>query len=192
MIGTTLGGYRIIEQIGVGGMATVYKAYDPAMERHVAVKTLPEQYSTDQTFRSRFEREAKAVARLEHIHILPVFAYGEDHGITYMVMRLMESGSLTDYLHRHAVTFTDAARITAQLASALDYAHEHGVIHRDLKPSNVLVDGQGNVFLMDFGIAKIIEATSHLTGTGNILATLPSGGRVNMRPNGVSDIHSYN
>lgn len=171
MIGKTLGGYRIIEQIGMGGMATVYKAYDASIDRYVAVKTLPQQYSEDERFRARFEREAKAIARLEHLHILPVFAYGEEDGITYMVMRLLETGTLTEYIHYSPPSFFETARLTKQIASALDYAHSLNIIHRDVKPSNVLLDAQKNAFLTDFGIAKIVEATMSLTGTGNILGT---------------------
>ena len=152
-------------------MATVYKAYDANMDRYVALKVLPRQYAEDENFVARFHQEARAVARLEHIHILPIFTYGEDNGITYMVMRLMEHGTLSDRLQDKTASFAEAARITTQLAAALDYAHAHGVIHRDLKPSNVLVDETGNVFLTDFGIAKIMEATAHLTGTGAVLGT---------------------
>ena len=98
MIGRTLGNYRIVEQIGIGGMATVYKAYDPDTDRYVAIKVLPEHFSKDPKFRQRFEREAKAIAKLEHIHILPLFAYGEDEGVAYMVMRYLDAGSLTEAL----------------------------------------------------------------------------------------------
>jgi serine/threonine protein kinase len=168
MIGKTLGGYRIIEQVGMGGMATVFKAYDPSTDRHVAVKILPQQYSTNPSFRARFEREARAIARLEHLHILPVFGYGEEDGITYMVMRYMDTGTLTDLIHQGAMALDDAGRLIRQIASALNYAHSKGVIHRDIKPSNILIDDQGNAWLTDFGIAKIVESAVDLTGTGLI------------------------
>src|SRR5262245_54074883 len=100
MIGKTLGHYRVVEQIGLGGMATVYKAFDPDTDRYIALKILPEHYSKDPTFQERFRREAKAIARLEHIHILPVHAYGEQDGISYLVMRLMETGTLSDRIKR--------------------------------------------------------------------------------------------
>ncbi len=164
MIGRTLGNYRIIEQIGLGGMATVYKGYDPDTDRYVAVKILPQQFSADPQFRERFQREAKAIAKLEHLHILPIFAYGEDDGISYMAMRYLQAGTLTDRISRGALPFTEAGRILSQLAGALDHAHAHGILHRDMKPSNVLLDDDGNAFLMDFGIAKIVEATVDLTG----------------------------
>jgi Tol biopolymer transport system component/predicted Ser/Thr protein kinase len=170
MIGRTLGNYRIIEQIGIGGMATVYKAYDPDTDRYVAIKVLPEHFSKDPKFRQRFEREAKAIAKLEHIHILPLFAYGEDEGVAYMVMRYLDAGSLTERIKQGSLPLAEASRLLSQIASALDHAHAHGVLHRDVKPSNVLLDSSGNAFLMDFGIAKMVESTLDLTGAG-ILGT---------------------
>jgi serine/threonine-protein kinase len=171
MIGATLGSYRIIEQIGMGGMATVYKAYDPDTDRYVAVKVLPQHYSQDAKFVERFRREAKAIARLEHPYILPIFAYGEQEGTAYLVMRYMESGTLTDRLKQGQLPLDEASRLFEQIAGALDYAHQNGVIHRDIKPSNVLVDAQGNAFLTDLGIAKMVEEVSDLTGTGIALGT---------------------
>ena len=164
MIGRTLGNYRVIEQIGLGGMATVFKAYDPDMDRFVAIKILPQQFSNDPQFKERFHREAKAIAKLEHIHILPIFAYGEEDGIAYMVMRYLQGGTLTDRIAEGALPFDEASRLLDQLASALDHAHTHGILHRDMKPSNVLLDDDGNAYLMDFGIAKIVESTVDLTG----------------------------
>jgi len=170
MIGRTLGNYRIIEQIGMGGMATVYKAYDPDTDRYVAIKILPEQFSQDPTFRQRFEREAKAIAKLEHLHILPLFTYGEDNGTAYMVMRYLKAGSLTDRIREGALSLNESSRLLNQIASALDHAHAHGVLHRDVKPSNVLLDADGNAYLTDFGIAKMVESSADLTG-GGILGT---------------------
>ncbi len=170
MIGQTLGSYRIVEQIGLGGMATVYKAYDPATDRYVAVKVLPEHYSNDPHFKKRFEREAKAIARLEHPHILPVHAFGEQDGITYLVMRYMPTGTLKDRLEVEKLPLEQASAFLTQVADALDYAHEHGILHRDVKPSNILLDGKGNAYLTDFGIAKMVEASVELTGAG-ILGT---------------------
>jgi serine/threonine protein kinase/Tol biopolymer transport system component len=170
MIGRTLGNFRIVEQAGMGGMATVYKAYDASTDRYVAIKTLPQQYSKDPNFRARFEIEARAIARLEHIHILPIFAYGEEDGIVYMAMRYMDTGTLTDLIRQARPDLQETSRLLKQIAGAVDYAHDNGVLHRDIKPSNILVDSQRNAFLTDFGIAKIVEGTLDLTGTG-ILGT---------------------
>ena len=170
MIGNTLGGYRIVEQIGRGGMATVYKAFDPRNERYVAIKTLPPQYLEDETFRIRFEQEAKSIAQLEHVHILPMFGSGEEDGFTYMVMRYLDTGTLAEYIQENgALSFAEATRILSQMASALNYAHQNNVLHRDVKPSNILLDNQGNAFLTDFGIAKMVDGSGpDLTGTGLI------------------------
>ncbi|MEW5960845.1 MAG: protein kinase, partial [Chloroflexota bacterium] len=170
MIGRTLGNYRLVEQIGLGGMATVYKAYDPDTDRYVAIKVLPQHFSQDPTFRERFHREAKAIAKLEHLHILPIFAYGEDDGTAYMVMRYLQTGTLTERIRQGPLPLSEASRLLSQIAGALDYAHTHGILHRDVKPSNVLLDAGGNAFLTDFGIAKMVEATLDLTG-GGLLGT---------------------
>ncbi|MBC7250131.1 MAG: protein kinase [Anaerolineae bacterium] len=166
LIGQTLGQYRIIEQIGIGGMATVYKAYQPAMDRYVAIKVLPAVLSRDPSFLKRFQREAKVVAKLEHKHILPVHDYGEQEGLTYLVMRYVEAGTLKDRLAAGRLDLTETYRIIAQVGAALDYAHRLGVIHRDVKPSNVLIDSQGDAYLTDFGLARMVESSDQLTATG--------------------------
>ena len=166
LIGQTLGPYRIIEQIGIGGMATVYKAYQPSMDRYVAIKVLPALVSRDPAFLKRFRREAKMVAKLEHKHILPVHDYGEQEGLTYLVMRYVEAGTLKGRLAAGQLDLPAIYRIIAQVGAALDYAHRLGVIHRDVKPSNVLVDSQGDAYLTDFGLARIVEGSEQLTKTG--------------------------
>jgi serine/threonine protein kinase len=166
MIGRTIGGFRIVEQIGMGGMATVFKAYDASVDRYVAIKTLPQQYSNDPSFRARFELEAKAIAKLEHIHILPMFSYGEEDGIVYIAMRYLEAGTLKELMQRETLSLKRVSRIIRQIADALDYAHSQQIFHRDIKPSNILIDQQENALLMDFGIAKIVEGAMGLTGTG--------------------------
>jgi hypothetical protein len=171
MIGRTLGDYRIVEQIGMGGMATVYKAYDPTFDRFVAIKILPETSSKRPEFRERFKREAKAIARLEHPHVLPVFSYGEEDGITFLVMRYLPSGTLRDYLQENRPSLAQTSVILKQLADALDHAHGHGILHRDVKPSNVLLDDKGNAYLTDFGIAKMVEEVVELTRGDAILGT---------------------
>ena len=166
LVGQTLGSYRVIEQIGIGGMATVYKAYQPSMDRYVAIKVLPAVLSRDAAFLKRFQREAKVVARLEHKHILPIYDYGEQEGLTYLVMRYVEAGTLKDRLAAGRLDLTETSRIIAQVGAALDYAHRLGVIHRDVKPSNVLIDSQGDAYLTDFGLARMVESSDQLTATG--------------------------
>ena len=171
-IGKTLGGYRIIEPIGQGGMATVFKAYQPSMDRYVAIKILASHFTVDETFVARFTREARTLARLEHPHILPVHDYGEQDGITYLVMRYCEAGTLKDLIaHRQPLPSPEIVRILGQVARALDYAHSQGVIHRDIKPSNILIDPRGDVFLTDFGIAKLVAETAQFTASGAIVGT---------------------
>lgn len=167
--GHTIGQYRIIEQIGRGGMATVYKAFQSSMERYVAIKVLPEQLAEDPHFIERFRQEAKAIAQLEHPHILPVYDYGEEKGLTYMVMRYMDSGTLTARLRKQPGV-AEVVRLLGQVAEALDYTHSRGIVHRDIKPANILIDSRGETLLTDFGIAKIVEGTQGLT-QGGIVGT---------------------
>ena len=164
--GMTLGPYRIIERIGRGGMAVIYKAYHPTMDRYVAVKILPEEFAEDPNFRKRFEREAKTVAKLQHPHILPVFDYGEDRGVSYLVMPYISSGTLKDYIAQGPLELEEASRIFTRLCEALSHAHNEGVLHRDIKPDNVLFDNNGNALLSDFGLTRMVEGNASLTGSG--------------------------
>jgi ligand-binding sensor domain-containing protein len=171
-IGKTLGPYQILEQVGQGGMATVFRAYQPSMDRYVAVKILPRHLSEDKSFVGRFSQEARTLARLQHPHILPVHDYGEEDGLTYLVMRYVQAGTLKDLIARQGpLPLDDAARILEQVGRALDYAHSQGVLHRDIKPSNVLVDERGDTFLTDFGIAKLVAETAQFTASGAIIGT---------------------
>jgi serine/threonine protein kinase len=171
--GQMLGPYQIISQIGEGGMATVYKAYQPSMDRNVAIKVLPGQLAESAEFTQRFQQEARIIAKLEHPHILPVFDYGESGGVTYLVMRYLDAGTLRDKMENgRPLPLGEIDRLFTQLADALSYAHSYGIIHRDLKPSNALIDSQGNLFLTDFGIAKLLESASpRLTQTDAIMGT---------------------
>ena len=171
--GQMLGSYRIISQIGKGGMANVYKAYQASVDRYVAIKVLPSQLAESQEFATRFHQEARIIARLEHPHILPVFDYGESDGVAYFVMRYLEAGTLKDKMEAgRPLPLKDIDRIFTQLTDALSYAHSFGIIHRDLKPANALIDSHGNIFLTDFGIARLLESASpRLTQTDAIMGT---------------------
>lgn len=171
--GQLLGPYRIISQIGKGGMATVYKAYQPSVDRYVAIKVLPRQLAESREFATRFHQEARIIARLEHPHILPVFDYGESDGIAYFVMRYLDAGTLKDRMEAgRPLPLGEIDHIFTQLTDALSYAHGYGIVHRDLKPANALIDSHGNLFLTDFGIAKLLESASpRLTQTDAIMGT---------------------
>jgi serine/threonine protein kinase/formylglycine-generating enzyme required for sulfatase activity len=169
--GASLGPYRILHQIGEGGMAKVYKAFQANMERYVALKVLPAHYADEPQFAKRFIQEARTIARLEHKNILPVYDFGEHNKITYLVMRYLEGGTLKDVLSQGRLTLHDTLEIMDQVCSALDYAHRQGVIHRDVKPANIMIDAEGAAYLTDFGIAKVLGKSSDLTATGVAIGT---------------------
>jgi serine/threonine protein kinase len=163
--GQSLGAYRIIEQIGRGGMATVYKAYEPALDRYVAIKVLPQYFAHDPDFAARFEREAKAVAKLNHPNILPIYSSGQEAGLTYIAMRYVEAGTLKEMLGQ-PLDLETTADILGQIGRALGYAHQQGIVHRDVKPTNVLMAEGKWVLLTDFGLARMVESSVQLTKTG--------------------------
>ncbi len=167
------GRYEIKAEIGRGGMATVYHAYDPRFEREVALKVLPREMLHDPQFRTRFEREAKTIAMLEHPAIVPVYDFGEEDGQPYFVMRYMTGGSLTDRMKHGPMTIHEVAHLFGRLAPALDEAHAKGIIHRDLKPGNILFDQYGEPYISDFGIAKI-AAGSQTNVTGSAIVGTPA------------------
>ncbi|MBI5944961.1 MAG: serine/threonine protein kinase [Chloroflexi bacterium] len=162
-----IGRYQIKDVLGHGGMAVVYQAYDPSFDREVAVKVLPREVLHDPHFRSRFEREFKIVAGLEHPAIAPVYDVGEENGQPYFVMRYMTGGSLAGWIHtKGKISLQDTARVIEKVALGLAYAHKKGVVHRDLKPDNILFDGNGDPFISDFGVANLTESTTSAGGTG--------------------------
>jgi serine/threonine protein kinase len=171
LIGKKLGPYQLVASLGKGGMGVVYKAYDTKLARYVALKVLPPRHAIDPTFVSRFWQEAKAAANLEHPHIIPVYAYGEHDNYHYIVMQLVREGSLALLLHGQPLLVEQIRHIITQVSGALDYAHSREVIHRDVKPDNILISRRSGCLLTDFGIAKLLESTIHLTGTGVSVGT---------------------
>jgi len=170
LINTQLGQYRLIELIGHGGMATVYKAHQASLDRFVAIKVLPRTH--DQLFAARFKREARAIAQLQHHNILPIHDYGEQDGLLYLVLPYIPNGvTLSDLLGK-PMEPTRALRLTGHILDGLDYAHSHNVIHRDIKPSNILMSSPTWPMLADFGIAKLLNDDQRLTISGLILGTV--------------------
>jgi serine/threonine protein kinase len=172
LVGKSLGQFRIVERIGAGGMATVFKAYQPVLDRYVAVKVLPDYHARDPIFKERFLREARAVARLDHPNIVQIYLFGEEDNITYIVMQYVDGGTLKDKLRQSgALSPADAIKFVVQAAEGLGAAHEHGIIHRDVKPANMLLRKDGHLLLSDFGIVKILEGTTNLTRVGTGIGT---------------------
>jgi serine/threonine protein kinase len=175
LVGRTLSKYRIVARLGRGGMAEVYKAYQPGLNRYVAIKVLHSHLADDEDFIGRFEREATAVARLRHPHIVQVFDFDLENDLYFMVMEFVEGPTLKAELKERSVkgqifTLAETSRIITALASAIDYAHSRGMVHRDLKPANIMFTVEGQVVLTDFGIARIVGATRY-TLTGAISGT---------------------
>ena len=168
--GKTLGQYQIIQPIGSGGMATIYRAYQPALDRVVAVKVLPEYLIHQAGFLERFQIEAQAVAKLDHPNIVPIYDYGQVDGAPYIVMKYVQAGTLKDMM-TGLFSLKQIAAIVRQIAEALDHAHRQGIIHRDVKPSNVLMQEGRWVQLTDFGLAKMLTGASNLTASGASVGT---------------------
>jgi serine/threonine-protein kinase len=171
LIGRTIGGYQILQEIGQGGMATVYRAHQISMDRPVAIKILPVQVARQTASLERFKQEASIVARLEHRAIVPVHDYGEYQGIPYIVMRYMDGGSVDDLLSKSPIPPGQTLQIIQQIAPALDYAHREGVLHRDLKPSNILLDSNEDAYITDFGIARILGTNTNRLTTSGVVGT---------------------
>ncbi|MGY6022851.1 serine/threonine-protein kinase [Streptomyces spinosirectus] len=179
LIGRQVAGYRIEREIGRGGMAVVYRARDLRLERTVALKLLAPELARNDTFRLRFTHESRAAAAIDHPHIVPVFEAGETDGVLYIAMRYVEGSDLRHLLDRRGPPDPEAAlRIAAQIASALDAAHEHGLVHRDVKPGNILVargtdsDHPEHAYLTDFGLTKKSLSLTGFTSVGQFVGTL--------------------
>ncbi|HLE23219.1 MAG TPA: serine/threonine-protein kinase, partial [Anaerolineales bacterium] len=166
LVGQMLGQYRLVEQIGQGGMATVYRALDTRSLQDVAVKILSNSAVGDRRYVRRFRREAGFVKNvLRHPSIVPVLDYNEVRGLVYLVMPFVAGETLHDRMTHRRVSDVEAARWIDQIAGALDFAHGHGIIHRDIKPSNIIIDNDGDAHLTDFGLARMIEGSNTLTGS---------------------------
>jgi serine/threonine protein kinase/tetratricopeptide (TPR) repeat protein len=195
--GRNLGKYRLIEQLGRGGFASVYKAYHARLDRYVAIKVLHPHLVEGEDFLARFEREARAVAALRHPNIVIVHDFDVEDNIYYMVMEFIDGQSMKErLLHLNVVKsylpLTEVGHIMACITKALDYAHNHGMLHRDVKPSNVIVDTVGEAFLTDFGIARILSNTQ-FTATGALIGTpaymSPEQGQ-GLKVSAASDVYS--
>nr|BBH91822.1 hypothetical protein KTA_00210 [Thermogemmatispora argillosa] len=166
LVGRSLGQFRIVEPLGAGGMAAVFKAYQPALDRYVAIKVLPARYAHDPVFVKRFEQEARSIAKLANPHIVQIHDFGEQDKITYIVMEYVDGGTLRDRLKSRSLSLLEAVDFLLQAAEGLRCAHSHHIVHRDVKPSNMLLRRDGHLLLSDFGIAKILEGTTQLTRAG--------------------------
>jgi serine/threonine protein kinase/Tol biopolymer transport system component len=178
LIGTTLGHYRIVEQIGAGGMGVVYRAQDERLDRDVAIKVIHEAVAQDADRLARFEREAKAVAKLDHPNILAIYDFGTDHGVTYAVTELLDGQNLRHGIPASGLPWQKVVEMGAAIADGLAAAHGKGIVHRDLKPENVFVTSDGRVKVLDFGLAQVkapVEEeaeTATMTPAGTVAGTV--------------------
>ncbi len=172
LAGKTFGRYQPLEPLGTGGMANVYRAYDPVEKREVALKILPAHLANNEVFRQRFFREAKTVAHLQHPNILPIYDFGKEGDMLYFILKLVAGGSLADAIRdRFPLDYRTIVRTVAQISGALDYAHAQGIIHRDLKPENILLDKSNTAYLCDFGIAYSDDTMGAVTRSGGFIGT---------------------
>ena len=166
--GIKLGRYHLHQRLGEGGMSEVYLAHDELMHRDIAIKVMS---SSNVEYIERFQREAEAVGNLHHNHILPAFDYGQQNPWHYLVMPYIEHGSLSDLLDEGPLTLEHAGEMLSQIASALQFAHDHGILHRDIKPSNILLSDDHYAYLADFGLAKPMDGRDNVTHTGVLMGT---------------------
>jgi serine/threonine protein kinase len=169
--GDAIGSYEIVSQIGAGGMAMVYKAYQPKLDRFVAIKMMHESFSQDENFMARFEREARIVARLDYPHIVPVYDYDNYENQPYLVMKIVEGQTLKQQMRNNPPSIDELLIILDKIGKALHYAHEAGVLHRDIKPSNIIIDERGEPYLTDFGLARITHQGESTMSVDTMLGT---------------------
>lgn len=192
--GAQIGPYTIEEMIGQGGMATVYKAYHAQLDRHVALKVMLQNYQDDEGFVSRFQREARIVALLDHPHIVPVYDYSQHEGQPYLVMKFIEGRTLKQHLIKRTLPLDEILRLMTAVGSALTYAHEHGILHRDIKPSNIVIDRDNVPYVTDFGLARMVHlgestlSADMLLGTPHYIA--PEQARGDRDLDGRSDLYA--
>lgn len=190
-----IGLYVLEEQIGKGGMATVYRARHVRLERHVAIKIMHTVFLQDESFRQRFEREAQIVAKLEHPHIVPIYDYSEHNGSPYLVMKYIDGVTLKQQMLKTTLSLSDILRLMRTLADALDYAHRQGVLHRDLKPSNIMIDREGRPYLTDFGLARMAQVgestISHDMMLGTPFYVSPEQAQGQRDLSSLTDIYSF-
>lgn len=192
--GETVGAYRIIGQLGQGGMATVYKAYHAGLDRYVAIKVLHPAFKEDSTFLGRFQREARVLAKLDHPNIVPIYDFAEHDGQPYLVMKYVEGETLKGRLARGPITREETLQIVESVGAALAYAHQQGILHRDVKPSNVIITSDKHYYLSDFGLARMAasgESTlsqDTLLGTPNYISPEQARGLTDL--DGRTDIYS--
>jgi serine/threonine protein kinase len=170
-VGENVGPYRIIEQFGQGGMATVFKAYHASLDRYVALKALHPAFNQDPNFEARFQREARVVAKLEHPNIVPIYDYAEHEKRPYLVMKFIEGITLKARMDQGTLSSDEITKVVDSVGSALEYAHKQGVLHRDIKPSNVLLATDGQVYLADFGLARIAQSGESTLSSDMIMGT---------------------
>src|SRR6186997_3277960 len=177
LAGTRLGNYELLSILGTGGMGQVYRARDTRLGRDVAIKVLPDAFTSDPDRLARFEREAKTLAALNHPHIAAIYGFEKSAGMHALVMELVEGDDLSRRIARGAIPLDEALPLSKQIAEALEAAHEQGIIHRDLKPANIKVRSDGTVKVLDFGLAKALElpsaASANVTASPTI--TSPAG-----------------
>ena len=170
--GENIGPYRLMEQLGQGGMATVYKAYHAALDRYVALKVLHPAFGEDPNFEARFQREARLVAKLEHPNIVPIYDYSEHEKRPFLVMKFIEGETLKARMARGPLATDELAKIIESIGLALAYAHKVGILHRDIKPSNVLLATDDSIYLADFGLARI-ASMGESTISGDMIMGTP-------------------
>lgn len=193
--GEEVNGYTVMEQLGRGGMATVFKAYHASLDRYVALKVMHPAFMEDENFLARFQREARVVAKLEHPNIIPVYDFSDHDGRTYLVMKYVEGMTLKGRLQEGPIPPDEGVKIIETLGAGLAYAHDQGVLHRDIKPSNVILAKDGQIFLADFGLARIASAgestlsSDMMIGTPQYISPEQALGERDLGP--ATDIYSF-